>query len=54
MYIFWTVLVAIFTFIAGLTYGRMVGIDAMLHLGAEVYPDFKKKITDYVIKRDSK
>ncbi len=54
MYIFWTILFGVCTFIAGFTYGRMVGINAMLQLGSEIYPNFKDKLVNYIINKEKK
>lgn len=54
MYIFWAIVASVATFIAGFHYGRIIGIDAMLYLGAKVYPDFKSKVTKFVMEEDKK
>lgn len=45
----WIILGAVCSAIAGFNYGRIVGINVMLELGCELYPDFKAKITKKVM-----
>lgn len=45
----WIILGAVCAFIGGFNYGRLVGINLMLQLGADIYPDFKKKVTEHVM-----
>lgn len=45
----WTILAMVFSGMAGFTYGRLFGINLMLQLGEELYPDFKSKLTKKVM-----
>lgn len=45
----WIGIGAVCAFLAGFNYGKIVGIDAMLRLGNEIYPDFKAKVTKKVM-----
>ena len=50
MAIVWFVVGAVCAFISGFHYGRLIGIDVMLHLGEQIYPDFKDKVVKKVMK----
>ena len=50
----WTIIAMVCTGIAGFHYGRLVGIDAMLHLGQEIYPEFEQRARDFVMKESQK
>ncbi len=50
----WIILSFIFSAMAGFTYGRLFGMNLILHIGEQMYPDFKQRLTNYVIKRDAK
>jgi hypothetical protein len=45
----WFIIGAVCTGFAGYHYGKLVGINIMLRLGTEVYPNFKHKVTQHVM-----